>query len=490
MPNAVAQAYIDYRGQLAETRRQSIISGLETERDTLRTSLSDVNARIADEAPGSPETADAEANRTFYTAELTAVINEITSLQAIDTVGGVVLTSALDRGVEKSPSLTLYVATGAAFGLAAGMALAFWINFRRTRGVVHERDLESIGSVDVLARITSVDGTVEDRGSTTCTWHAYRILAQAGSGPTRIALLDLTNSETPSAIAFRLAASFVAARSPVTLVLIDWPGNSSQIVAASRGKIQEALGRTPWANTCDPCLLVPTLATDQPRQTSSSWSHRLHRGTSVRLEALRAADDVILLIAEGETRSADLSEVLEASVPLGFPRVGVIMLSRSIDRIECRLAALSTDETSEPESLALELSTRPERCRDLTPRRVDLGPNPAVRLERDGTSVLQAGAWSPGAGEESREVVGRFVKSSYVCSRQRRTRPMKPRWTCGSPMAPPRRSDRRHRARSVLRSSYERSSELLSQLPPSSDSSHRSQRSRGLNDKRSHRAAS
>ncbi|MGO1235392.1 hypothetical protein, partial [Microbacterium gubbeenense] len=122
--DAVASAYLGYRSDEAEERRDTIVANLTERVDALNTDLAEVNESLAS-TDSVPREAQAASDREQILAELTQILAERTSLRSLITTGGSVLTDAAQNPVDVAPSRKIAVATGIGGGIVLGIVFAF-----------------------------------------------------------------------------------------------------------------------------------------------------------------------------------------------------------------------------------------------------------------------------------------------------------------------------------------------------------------------------
>ncbi|MGO1307460.1 MAG: hypothetical protein ACTMIH_08615 [Microbacterium gubbeenense] len=149
--DAVASAYLGYRSDEAEERRDTIVANLTERVDALNTDLAEVNESLAS-TDSVPREAQAASDREQILAELTQILAERTSLRSLITTGGSVLTDAAQNPVDVAPSRKIAVATGIGCGIVLGIVFAF-IRDPRGRRLRSASEIAHATGARVLARM-------------------------------------------------------------------------------------------------------------------------------------------------------------------------------------------------------------------------------------------------------------------------------------------------------------------------------------------------
>lgn len=123
--NAVAQAYLSFRSNQAESRVDTIVQSLTQQIDDLNGTLNDFNETITSTSESSAQHIQALTGQQQVLAELEGLLNERNALRSVDTTGGVVLSGAEHNMVDYEPSLFRTLALGLGAGLVIGLLIAF-----------------------------------------------------------------------------------------------------------------------------------------------------------------------------------------------------------------------------------------------------------------------------------------------------------------------------------------------------------------------------
>ncbi len=156
--NALAKDYLQYRSRIAQSRVDSVVDQLNARRTELTNQLAETRIRLTPTTTGATR-ARLEAQAQATGAALNSVSAQLTGLQALDTEGGTVLTSADGGTTVVSPRLSIVAASGLLGGVILGVLLAFLVNVVDRR-VLDQHDVESAGGGAVLARVRRRGGSV------------------------------------------------------------------------------------------------------------------------------------------------------------------------------------------------------------------------------------------------------------------------------------------------------------------------------------------
>lgn len=126
--DAVAQAYLEFRREQADSRVATIVSMLTEQIDVLNESLNDINETISSSSSTSSQHMQAQSRQQQILTELDGLLSERNALRSVDTTGGTVLSSAQDNAVYHLPARASTLSLGAGAGLALGIVAAFIVN--------------------------------------------------------------------------------------------------------------------------------------------------------------------------------------------------------------------------------------------------------------------------------------------------------------------------------------------------------------------------
>ncbi len=219
--DAVAEEYIAYRSQLAQDKVDTVTEQLNKRRTDLSDELGKIQERLS---TTSATTLRARLQTQYNVANqsLSALTQELTSFESLDTSGGTVLTSADAGTTVVSPRTWVVVASGVLGGLLLGLMLAFLVNVADRR-VRDPHDVEAAGGGAILARLRRGDPVhPTDQEADAVRSLRERLLATLpGPGPV-VAVADVSGQGAPTNIAVNLALASAHIGMKVHLVLPEY----------------------------------------------------------------------------------------------------------------------------------------------------------------------------------------------------------------------------------------------------------------------------
>jgi capsular polysaccharide biosynthesis protein len=124
--NAFAEAYLANRQADADDTIAHSVDSLESQREPLLERRDDVQTELDTLVEGSAAYESALADLSTVTGQISEINAGISSLQALDTTGGRVITEATEPGSPAGPGLPLLLGLGYVVGIALGL-LAAWV---------------------------------------------------------------------------------------------------------------------------------------------------------------------------------------------------------------------------------------------------------------------------------------------------------------------------------------------------------------------------
>jgi Mrp family chromosome partitioning ATPase/capsular polysaccharide biosynthesis protein len=352
--NAFANAYLAYRGNVAETAKKANLASLSDQAKATDAALK--KATIAAEADTNPRSYAAQQVQ-LYAARLATLNDNISTQEAVSTVPGSVLTAAALPTAPAGLSKTIVLAAGIIFGLIFGLLLAIWREWRDDR--IHAGSEDEVRTAPVLTRlpqgaqrpvlISQGDGWDE-------LYESYRRLRLAivASGPTpRVVAVSSISGHLPSAVVtanlgvalqsagFRTTVVAADLETPILEELLDVP--------VSPGLAEIFLAGSDVTEG----VISPSGLRVIPRGANAGAARELYAGSrfeflvaGLRDEAdyvlissppastadgdavAAAADGVVLLVADQRTTHAEVSTVLHRYGRLGVKVLGVVAVPR------------------------------------------------------------------------------------------------------------------------------------------------------------------
>lgn len=276
---AMADAYIESRSEQASTSIETVVSRDGERIITLRQQLTAAIERGANEPPGSLAAAEANADQQILNLQISALLTRISSLEGVDTTGGIVLNPASRTSVVVEPSRVAVLSTGIAAGLALGVIAAFVTHSRRkvvrsASDLHRELDLPTLGSWKDPAAGSSSIGAATQR------------------------LLRIAEVKDARSIAIIIDSAVVGG-----------PDIVNEIAGEVRASGQSVDFGIDSADTAD-VWLVPILSGDAQAE---------------RLRALRLTDIAVVVVARAASLIDDVTRATDEARSMGTPVVGSIV---------------------------------------------------------------------------------------------------------------------------------------------------------------------
>jgi capsular polysaccharide biosynthesis protein len=284
--DALAKEYLAYRSQLAEDKVDAVVKNLNKRRNDLSEQLSSIQERLS-VTTATTTRARLQAQYQVANQALSSITQQQTSLQSLDTSGGVVLTSASAGTTVVSPRTWVVIASGALGGLLLGMVFAFLVNVADRR-VRDAHDVEAAGGGAILARLRRDDPVhPTDQEADAVRSLRERLLANLPEPNPVVAVADVSGQGISPNIAVNLALASAHIGMQVHLVLPEYSARYA-------------------SNLSDALRLVP-VESDQrlPRSVSQIFPN-----VSVTLPSLQL---------QGDDNAADQTiDLLQANADEGF----------------------------------------------------------------------------------------------------------------------------------------------------------------------------
>lgn len=226
--DAVATEYLGYRSEQAQRRIDRTLESSRTRLEALRSDLADVTAResAATAAKDANARTQAEADRYLVTLEITSLLSEVATNQAIDTTAGAVLTPADSNPVTLSPPALPLLATGLLVGLGLGVLGAFLLGMRAGR-VRSGRDLVNSGGHRFLGKLAENEVDFPPRGRDLEQHRAIRerLLADPRFSAQRgvLGVIDQAKNGAASDVSLGIAYAMAEVGFPVQFVGLGMP---------------------------------------------------------------------------------------------------------------------------------------------------------------------------------------------------------------------------------------------------------------------------
>jgi capsular polysaccharide biosynthesis protein len=359
--NDLAQQYLEYRSELAQDRVDSVAEKLTARRDDLATQLTDLQLRNTPTVAASVR-ARLDSQAQVATQALNSVVAELADLQAVDTSGGTVLTSADGATTTISPRPWIMVLSALLGGLMLGLLLALLVHLADRR-VRDAHDVEAAGGGPLLTRVRRGTSSVPPAREEADAMRSLRerLLATLPARGAVVTIADVSRHGVPSHIATNLA--LVSAQVGMRVHLIV-PEQSSRFVQ----DLSRILDLAPVESTHRLPLLVsrrhPNVSVTLPLRdvqgddnsadqvaellaesdepgfdlTLIALPHDASR--SVRLTAARLGHNFVLVVTERDTRIEQIAELTTELAAVDALVPGTVLVSRG------RGQAVSSDDPS------------------------------------------------------------------------------------------------------------------------------------------------
>jgi len=151
---AFAEAYLHHREQAAQAELAAQMAAIETRRDELADTLTEVNDRLTVTAPGTPAAVNLESQRDSVADQLTAMNDRLNQLATATVAAGEIISEPRLPTDPSWPKPIIGLASGAALGLAVGVGAAALAE-RLARRLRRPADLPRRLGVPVLATLTA-----------------------------------------------------------------------------------------------------------------------------------------------------------------------------------------------------------------------------------------------------------------------------------------------------------------------------------------------
>ncbi len=316
--DAIANAYLDYRQDQAETRKLKLQKQLDEQLGVLSTRLKGAS--------------DAQASALL--TQIGSVQSRLNALSLIDTDGGTVLNPAAESPVIFKPGVPLVVATGLFAGFALGLVLAFVVNMLDRR-VRDGYDVRAAGAGSVLAKLHSTVAHVPATGTDQDDFRVIRerLLADVDRPARVLAVVDNTVGP-PSDVAINLAVAFAQSGTDVSLILMGVTGEHSALLSEG---LELSTVDFNQSTVLSRSASMPTLTVLQTESEAE--------GTG--------ADDLVTELVHSEVRELRYGDLVILALPPNAPRASRLAVGRLADTVllvaECqrtgidRLAAQASE---------------------------------------------------------------------------------------------------------------------------------------------------
>ncbi|OLT41880.1 hypothetical protein BJF86_02410 [Serinicoccus sp. CNJ-927] len=347
--DASANAFLEYRSELAQNRIERRVEQSNARLDELREELKSVNERIAALGEDSDAAIEAQSDRTLISLEIDALSTQLATARGIDTNGGTVISPAAAGQVEYQPSPLLVLLTSAAAGLGLGVILAFVLQGLRPRAV-SRGDIRNSGGEDLLGQIDRTNTQMPPEGEGLAAYREIRERLLAGGLVAGqhglLAVLPIGPAAVSRGVPLSLARVLAQSGTPVEFIALHEDDvevqQLRQALALGEPEVGEAGARYVAADLPTFSLFVPqTGSEDEPlssavrqeieRRRSSALvmvSVPEHFGRATRLAASRLADASVLVAVRGRTLTSTLRRTTHDVALQGGTVLGTVLVDR------------------------------------------------------------------------------------------------------------------------------------------------------------------
>jgi uncharacterized protein involved in exopolysaccharide biosynthesis/Mrp family chromosome partitioning ATPase len=376
--HAFAEAYLRNREETARSGLDQQIKSLTLKVKQLTTTLTGINARLANARPGSSERSNLESLRSNSQNQLNSLTGRLNEITTTTVAAGSIISDARVPDGPTSPNALLNIATGGMLGLLIGLALAFARERldRRLRTAADVRDRARIGVLAALDERTTphFDDVLQPYGPGGRVFNRLRneVLASLAPGAQIIVVTGASRGSASTLVAANLAAALARTGSDVVLIGAHLPDSVVDAaplarmlgVSAMPGLSDLLAGRVSLAKAMQRTPRIPSLRVITTGGAATAAGLMQSQRLRDTLEALRRQTGYVVIEAPSTSSSADaqsLASLADAAIlavelrrakrpalldaaeqlrRVGTPLLGAVVLPR--------LAGLRTDEIQPP----------------------------------------------------------------------------------------------------------------------------------------------
>ncbi|MGL5810628.1 MAG: Wzz/FepE/Etk N-terminal domain-containing protein [Nocardioides sp.] len=343
----VAEQYLIYRGEQANARLEKPVGNLEKRRAQIRDDLQRLGGTLSTAKRDSTEFEQALTERDQLNTELDNVSEKLSTIIAIDTSGGSILTSAADLGAVVTPNRTLSLATGLIVGFLLGLVVAFFrvLNSRKVREAV---DVDEAGAGPLLAELGLLQASFTDSeaGNDGARTARERMLATLPDSRQVLALIELAPVASATTFPVGVAVAECESGRTVELLLTDPTEDFFTRIATAidakrvggtsrtpryrsaryRGLYLTRIGRSDGAGD-SATELRRILALEDRDVDTTVMAVTASSARSTRLAAARLAQSTILLLSSRHSTKQQLTDLVADIDAVGARITGSIVVN-------------------------------------------------------------------------------------------------------------------------------------------------------------------
>lgn len=356
--HAFAAAYLADRSDTAKQQLAATVTGLQAQLTQAQAQLKTVTDQSAALVVGSPDRANADAQRTVISNQVTDLLSQIAPLQAAVPTPGQIISDATLPSTPSSPVPALDLGGGLIAGLLLGLGVAVLLD-SRDRRLRRPADVARLVGVPLLADLPSDLTRREFPGDS----HAKvfdrlrTAVVDAGGGTVVVQVADPGERGASDMVALQLARSIARVHGRVVLVVAHVQSGLPELVGAQGrpGLVQVLRGERSATEAClhlpssDGIAVLPPGAGDdqlegllQSPRMAAVLAELLGSATvvvatggigeSAGAQAVSGESDTVVIVAErGRADSRVVTADADAAVAVGA-RVGGVVLVAAVGR--------------------------------------------------------------------------------------------------------------------------------------------------------------
>jgi Mrp family chromosome partitioning ATPase len=317
--HAFAEAYLRNREESARSVLDKQIASLNLKVKQLTTSLTGINAKLAQAKRGSSIESNLLSLRSNSQNQLNSLTGRLNELTTTQVGAGAIISDARLPDTPSSPNTLLDIATGGMIGLLLGLALAY-LRERFDRRLITAMDVRDRGRVPVLATLDErttphFDDVLQPYGPGGRVFNRLRneVLASLDTGDRVIVVTGSSRGSASTLVAANLAAALARTGSDVVLIGAHLPDSVVDAaplarmlgVAAVPGLSELLGGRVGLSRVLQRAPRIPSLRVITTGGSATAAGLMQSQRLRDTLDALRRQGGYIVIEAPSTSSSAD-----------------------------------------------------------------------------------------------------------------------------------------------------------------------------------------
>ncbi|GAA2880549.1 hypothetical protein Acy02nite_20310 [Actinoplanes cyaneus] len=317
--HAFAEAYLRNREESARSVLDKQIASLNLKVKQLTTSLTGINAKLAQAKRGSSIESNLLSLRSNSQNQLNSLTGRLNELTTTQVGAGAIISDARLPDAPSSPNTLLDIATGGMIGLLLGLALAY-LRERFDRRLVTAMDVRDRGRVPVLATLDErttphFDDVLQPYGPGGRVFNRLRneVLASLDAGDRVIVVTGSSRGSASTLVAANLAAALARTGSDVVLIGAHLPDSVVDAaplarmlgVAAVPGLSELLGGRVGLSRVLQRAPRIPSLRVITTGGSATAAGLMQSQRLRDTLDALRRQGGYVVIEAPSTSSSAD-----------------------------------------------------------------------------------------------------------------------------------------------------------------------------------------